>query len=996
MAFERAPQPGKHEPVFTARNNGTTALLKKGFFKDLPRSVKEQFGMAPALHREAVKEEEQAGLQREAAKDEEREEESREVVQQKPVVEQPIARREAPQAPPQFTHEAVVSYDARGKKTIEALPVGLDGVQRYRVTRDVRPDARTPPEGSRDAAKSEEREEDSGVELPMQTKLRVSSPDDPAEREADEMADRVMTMPLQREAVSREVAKDEEREEVSREAAKEEEREEVSREAAKDEKPEEVTREANEDEIQTKCADCEAEEKDTLNREGVQREAAKSEEREDEEEIVSAKLQRKGDMSGATVDAGTAAQINSVRNSGGQPLAPGDRAFFEERMDADFSNVRVHTNAAANESASAVQARAFTLGGDIVFNQGEYKPEASDGKRLLAHELTHTIQQGAAVSRSVRRKYQGAARSLLQRRGGRPRSQPAAATQSRGAPQTETESGAGFLVKKALDAAVWIIDQIPDAWFMPAAALGLVFKHGMRGFLQKLADSGGDRVLTVIANVARAVASFEFVKNYVTGFLKGFFVDGLWGTIEFLWEIIKLPYTLTRFAWNVVSSLGDVNIGAVLQSIANGASGAANWIGNNGRAILTEIKDKALSGNVGNLADTLQGMYRSVTAFVQRGGARLAEVMLEFFGQRSDRLGATLGTVAGTTAGNVTFEVAATALTAGGAQGLLRLRGPVGAALRWMAATGRRALDAAGDVYRTVRGLYSSLKSSVLAYLGRFSGMLRTKLDEMIEGVMRFFESLMARVRRGPRAADDAADAAGDGRRAAGAAEDARRPGGRDRGPDGPDFSISDERRFQARARQPAHTVAELTEWMKETNIPDEIRIASAQFDRAKGQILLVRPTAEATRLFRRGEMRPGMLAEGMNGAFYFDPVTKKPTILLSSATDRRQQAETLVHELTHFVTRSGSVLDNTFGLGASAAADELRRVRKLANEFFSFKMGAEYARTNPGIIRFTNHERLLKLSDKDILDSIVRIYRLGDIKEPQFEAIIHAYKNLR
>jgi hypothetical protein len=62
--------------------------------------------------------------------------------------------------------------------------------------------------------------------------------------------------------------------------------------------------------------------------------------------------------------------------------------------------------------------------------------------------------------------------------------------------------------------------------------------------------------------------------------------------------------------------------------------------------------------------------------------------------------------------------------------------------------------------------------------------MLRTKLDEMIGGVMRFFETLMARVRRGPRAADEAADAAGDGRRVADAAEDARQPGGRDRTPD--------------------------------------------------------------------------------------------------------------------------------------------------------------------------------------------------------------------
>lgn len=94
-----------------------------------------------------------------------------------------VARKESPAPPARYQPDAVVAYDARGKKTIEALPVGPDGVQRYRVTRDVRPEARLPPEAPVTAAPT------------LQAKLKVSSPEDAAEREADAVADRVMTLP---------------------------------------------------------------------------------------------------------------------------------------------------------------------------------------------------------------------------------------------------------------------------------------------------------------------------------------------------------------------------------------------------------------------------------------------------------------------------------------------------------------------------------------------------------------------------------------------------------------------------------------------------------------------------------------------------------------------------------------------------------------------------------------------------------------------------------
>lgn len=78
----------------------------------------------------------------------------------------------------------------------------------------------------------------------------------------------------------------------------------------------------------------------------------------------------------------------------GQPLDSSVRSFFEPRFGHAFDEVRIHTDQQAAESARALNAHAYTLGKDIVFNEGTYSPETNEGRRLLAHELTHTIQQG--------------------------------------------------------------------------------------------------------------------------------------------------------------------------------------------------------------------------------------------------------------------------------------------------------------------------------------------------------------------------------------------------------------------------------------------------------------------------------------------------------------------------------------------------------------------------------------------------------------------------
>ena len=87
--------------------------------------------------------------------------------------------------------------------------------------------------------------------------------------------------------------------------------------------------------------------------------------------------------------------VEEVLRSSGQPLDPATRNVFDERFGRDFSRVRVHTGAQAAESARTVNASAYTVGQDVVFGSGQYAPHTGVGRRLLAHELAHTIQQEA-------------------------------------------------------------------------------------------------------------------------------------------------------------------------------------------------------------------------------------------------------------------------------------------------------------------------------------------------------------------------------------------------------------------------------------------------------------------------------------------------------------------------------------------------------------------------------------------------------------------------
>jgi hypothetical protein len=128
--------------------------------------------------------------------------------------------------------------------------------------------------------------------------------------------------------------------------------------------------------IQRRCSGCEEEEEQGAH-------------------VPDGKIQRHGEGT-PSITPGVAAAVGAV-GGGGEPLPSAERRFFETRLGHDLSRVRVHTDRPAAEAARAIDADAFTLRNEVAFAEGLYQPGSESGRHLLAHELVHVIQQGAAA-----------------------------------------------------------------------------------------------------------------------------------------------------------------------------------------------------------------------------------------------------------------------------------------------------------------------------------------------------------------------------------------------------------------------------------------------------------------------------------------------------------------------------------------------------------------------------------------------------------------------
>lgn len=173
-----------------------------------------------------------------------------------------------------------------------------------------------------------------------------------------------------------------------------------------------VNRSANSPAVQAKCAACEADDvhmKPALQAMEEEEEAAQMkpeiQQMEEEEEAAQMKpeihrmheeeeaAQMKPEVQAKEASPEFEQQLQAT--SGGQSLPSGTLSEMNQAFGADFSGVKVHNDNSAVQLSQDIGAQAFTHGSNIYFNQGKYNPDSSDGKKLLAHELTHTIHQGA-------------------------------------------------------------------------------------------------------------------------------------------------------------------------------------------------------------------------------------------------------------------------------------------------------------------------------------------------------------------------------------------------------------------------------------------------------------------------------------------------------------------------------------------------------------------------------------------------------------------------
>ncbi len=150
-----------------------------------------------------------------------------------------------------------------------------------------------------------------------------------------------------------------------------------------------------------------------------------------------------------SVDAGAAQSaappvVQQALAQPGRPLDGPTRSFMESRFGRDFGRVRVHTGEPAAASAKAINARAYTRGGNIVFNAGQYRPHTAGGRRLLAHELTHVVQQQG-----------GGSPAAIQRDENEPKKGqgPAAAPPAGAAPTPAQKTDVALLLDDSTDAA---------------------------------------------------------------------------------------------------------------------------------------------------------------------------------------------------------------------------------------------------------------------------------------------------------------------------------------------------------------------------------------------------------------------------------------------------------------------------------------------------------------------------------------------------------------
>ncbi|KAB2929277.1 MAG: DUF4157 domain-containing protein [Leptonema illini] len=425
-----------------------------------------------------------------------------------------------------------------------------------------------------------------------------------------------------------------------------------------------------------------------------------------------------------------AEKVDTALAETGQPLPEPEKAVYEAHTGHDFSRVRVHTGAAAEEAADSIGAKAFAKGSDIVFAKGEYNPNTAEGRGLIGHELAHVAQNATGVHRAPKEGEKE--KSWYERL------------------SDKVEDAGAAAVEYTLDGLIKIVENIPIVLFGPFPFIADLFRSGVVGFLKRTAKEGGRKILGLLGNFVQAVTSASFVKAYIIGMARGFFVDGLWGTLTLLWDIATLPVKLYDFGKHVFQVLGEVDLGAGMQKIGSLMLDAGKYLSGNGKSLIEKLVENAKASKVDDVADTFSNLYGTAKEKATELGGSVADIFVKFFSQKPEKVGETLGDAAGSLTGGLAFDALLGVVTAGAAaaakRGLTAARRFVQPLLNLLIRTGQKAVSAVQNVWGYAKRITASARTGILTWVKKVSAELGAKAHAVVEGIENFVEILLKKV----------------------------------------------------------------------------------------------------------------------------------------------------------------------------------------------------------------------------------------------------------
>ncbi|MHB9757338.1 eCIS core domain-containing protein [Streptomyces sp. BYX5S] len=431
----------------------------------------------------------------------------------------------------------------------------------------------------------------------------------------------------------------------------------------------------------------------------------------------------------------------------GQPLTDEDRTFFEDRLGRDLSAVRVHTGGDTSATARALRARAYTIGHDIGFRSGEYAPGTPAGRRLLAHELVHVVQQES----------DGGSRTAVQRATDR---QGTAADDSfwpvRAAMYALTGNVVGLVgevwlhlsrehkekyLDQALAGATEAISVLPAD-----PALGLLwplYHAGLRGFVARLRSpniSTAEKIQAMdkIAGVVTG-RSTGFNLAFLKGLAKGFFLDGMLGIFLLIRDVWKLVPRL----WGVLGQVAHA-IGGFPPQLAHAIQGFKDSFAHlSAESVVEQVV--ALARDPRPLLDAVAGLGESAREIAREQGGNLAEFLVRAVNKPGSE--ETFGDEAGKAVGQVLWEAVFAVVTAGGGTALTGAKAGLRAVLGVLGKLGGRMSGGSAfmSVFRAVHVALGAagewIRKAALVVKGRLA-KVGERLGELLGRAREFFALL--------------------------------------------------------------------------------------------------------------------------------------------------------------------------------------------------------------------------------------------------------------